>query len=216
LSWLDWSLFTDLSPDGKTVLFSEAGEGGGPKYSVYLRKVDGSPAVRLGEGASTALSPDGEWAAAFDSHRDPPIPVLLLPTGAGQTRQLTSDKLDCRTVAWLPDSKGLLITAKEPGKRVRVYLQPLEGGEPRALTPEGYAAPRNLVAPDGKTFVTRRASDGKRFLWPISGGETGKEITGIEPTEVLMRWSADGRSFFAYQSADRKTALISRIDAATG
>ena len=37
LSWLDWSLFTDLSPDGKTALFSEAGEGGGPKYSVYLR-----------------------------------------------------------------------------------------------------------------------------------------------------------------------------------
>jgi hypothetical protein len=139
LSWLDWSLFADLSPDGKTALFSEAG---GPQYSVYLRKLDGSPAVRLGDGTAIALSPDGEWVAAFDTHRDPPIPTLLLPTGAGQTRKLTADKLDCRNAAWLPDSKGLLITAKEGGKGVRVFLQPIDGGEPHALTPEGYAAPQ--------------------------------------------------------------------------
>jgi len=216
LSWLDWSLFTDLSPDGKTALFSEAGEGGGPKYSVYLRKVDGSAAVRLGEGAASALSPDGEWAAAFDTHREPPIPIFVLPTGAGQVRQLTSDKLDCRGVAWLPDGKSLLVTARESGKATRVYLQPLEGGEARALTPEGYTAGKNLVTPDGKWFVARRAADGKRQLLPIAGGEAGKEIPGIEPKDSLIRWAADGRSVFAYQAADRKTMLISRIDTTTG
>jgi len=216
LSWLDWSLFADLSPEGKTALFSEAGEGGGPKYSVYLRNLDGSPAVRLGDGAASALSPDGEWVAAFDPHRDPPIPLLLLPTGAGQTRKLTGDKLDCRNAAWLPDSKGLLVTAKEAGKAVRVYLQPIDGGEPRALTPEGYGAPKNMVAPDGKTFVARRAADGKRLLWPMSGGESGKEIPGLEPADLMVRWSADGRSIFTYQGADRKTMLITRVDVATG
>lgn len=216
LSWLDWSLFSDLSPDGKTALFSEAGEGGGPKYSVYLRKLDGSPAVRLGDGTAIALSPDGEWVAAFDTHGDPPIPTFLLPTGPGQTRKLTTDKLDCRNVAWLPDSKGLLITAKEAGKPVRVYLQPIEGGEPRALTPEGYAAPKNMVAPDGKTFVARRPADGKRFLWPIIGGESGKEILGLEPADVTVRWSVDGQSILTYQSADRKTLLITRVDVTTG
>src|SRR5216683_3042052 len=216
LSWLDWSLFADLSPDGKTALFSEAGEGGGPKYSVYLRKLDGSPAVRLGDGTASALSPDGEWVAAFDTHRDPPIPTLLLPTGAGQTRKLTADKLDCRNAAWLPDSKGLLITAKEGGKGVRVFLQPIDGGEPHALTPEGYAAPKNVVAPDGKTFVARRPADGKRFLWPISGGESGQEIPGLEPADVMVRWSADGQSILTYQGADRKTLLITRVDVTTG
>jgi hypothetical protein len=44
LSWLDWSVPVDLSADGRTVLFGETGEGGGPKYAVYLRKTDGSPA----------------------------------------------------------------------------------------------------------------------------------------------------------------------------
>jgi Tol biopolymer transport system component len=216
LSWLDWSLFADLSPDGKTALFSEAGEGGGPKYSVYLRKLDGSAAVRLGDGTASALSPDGEWVAAFDTHHDPPIPILLLPTGAGQTRKLTSDKLDYRNVAWLPDSKSLLITAKEAGKPVRVFLQSIDAGEPRPLTPEGYGASRNLVAPDGKTFVARQGASGKRLLWPISGGESGKEIPGLEPADVMLRWSADGRSIFTYQNADRKTMLITRVDVATG
>src|SRR5206468_8159563 len=56
LSWLDWSLVRDLSPDGKTVLFDESGDGAGAAYAVGLRKTDGSPAVRLGEGAASALS----------------------------------------------------------------------------------------------------------------------------------------------------------------
>ena len=43
LSWLDWSTPGDLSADGRTVLFAETGEGGGPKYAVYLRKTDNSP-----------------------------------------------------------------------------------------------------------------------------------------------------------------------------
>ena len=216
LSWLDWSLFSDLSADGKIASFNEAGEGGGPKYSVYLRKVDGSPAIRLGEGAGAALSPDGDWVTTFDTHRDPPTPIFLLPTGAGQMKQLTSEKLDCRSMAWLPDSRGLLISAREPGKATRVYLQMLEGGEPRALTPEGYGVPRNMVAPDGKTFVARRTSDGKRFVWPISGGESGKELLGFELREQLLRWAPDGRSIYGYQAADRKTMLISRVDLATG
>src|SRR5262249_9448823 len=65
LSWLDWSLATDVSADGKMLLFSEAGEGGGAGYSVYVRRIDGSPAVRLGEGRAQALSTDGKWALAI-------------------------------------------------------------------------------------------------------------------------------------------------------
>ena len=139
-----------------------------------------------------------------------------MPTGAGQLRQLGNDKLDLRGAAWLPDSKGLLLTAREPGKGNRVYLRTLEGTEARPLTPEGYGAPRGMISPDGKSFVAVRASDGKRFLFPITGGESGKELPALEPGERLLRWAADGRSFFTYQAADRKTAIISRIDAASG
>ena len=70
LSWFDWSLVTDMSPDGKTVVFSETGEAVGADYSMYLRKTDGSPAVRLGDGGFGFLSPDRQWVLATD--RSPP------------------------------------------------------------------------------------------------------------------------------------------------
>jgi eukaryotic-like serine/threonine-protein kinase len=159
LSWLDWSLYSDLSADGKTVLFTEAGEGGGPAYSVYLRKVDGSPAVNLGLGSANALSPDGQWVVAADTHRQP-IQALLLPTGAGQARQLSNDKLDVRgPAAWLPDSKGVLLNAREAGKGQRVFLQMLGGTEARPI--EKYfcfrllaqkPAKRSLISNPGKTW----------------------------------------------------------------
>ena len=44
LSWLDWSNARDLSTDGQWLLFDEQGDGGGPAYSLYIRKTDGSAA----------------------------------------------------------------------------------------------------------------------------------------------------------------------------
>ena len=37
LSWFDWSLTSDLSPDGKNLLFFESGEGVGSNYSIFMR-----------------------------------------------------------------------------------------------------------------------------------------------------------------------------------
>ena len=34
-------------------------------YAVYVRNTDGSPAVRLGEGGATALSPDKKWVIIY-------------------------------------------------------------------------------------------------------------------------------------------------------
>ena len=56
LSWFDLSWPWDLSEDGKTLVFTEGGEGGGKKESVYMRGTDGSPAVRLGEPGRAGFS----------------------------------------------------------------------------------------------------------------------------------------------------------------
>src|SRR5262249_2479589 len=93
LSWLDWSRVADLSPDGKTVLFDEEGEGGGPAYSVYLRSTDGSPAIRLGDGSALALSPDGRYALAL-AVQPTPAQMVLLPTGAGEIQPVTHDEIN--------------------------------------------------------------------------------------------------------------------------
>src|SRR5262249_48585183 len=83
LSWLDWSRAPILSADGKTLIFTEEGEGGGAGYSVFLRKLDGSPPVRLGEGEGLALATNRKWVLAAIV-RLPPPPLGPLPTGAGE------------------------------------------------------------------------------------------------------------------------------------
>ncbi len=56
LSWFGWTHPADISPDGKWVLFEEDSEPAGPNYAVALRKMDGSPPARLGDGYAIRLS----------------------------------------------------------------------------------------------------------------------------------------------------------------
>jgi Tol biopolymer transport system component len=212
LSWLDWSRPVGLSSDGKTVLFFESGEGGGPGYSTYVRDTDGSPAVRLGEGNAVALSPDGKWAVAL-LHKLTDAHLVLYPTGAGQPRPLPLPGL--RYLGWtrfLSDSRHLLIGASEEGRGDRVYLADVEGGKPRALTPENYRG-FGPISADGKRFLAR-APDGKPVAYPIEGGEP-TDLAGFETGDVPVGWTADDRALFV-QRAGAPGAKIDRLDLATG
>ncbi len=100
LTWLDWSVVSAISPDGKTLLFSETGEGGGAGYSVYIRKTDGSPAVRLGEGNARDLSPNGKWALVI-VHPPSGSQLVAYPTGAGEPKLFSREGLAVSTACWL-------------------------------------------------------------------------------------------------------------------
>src|SRR5262249_46809283 len=84
LSALDASNARGISQDGRIVLANIIGEAGGAKGSIYMRKTDGSPAVRLGDGFAFALSPDGHWVSGFTSTDAGARRYVLLPTGAGE------------------------------------------------------------------------------------------------------------------------------------
>jgi hypothetical protein len=66
-SWFDGSTAREISADGKTIIFDERQEAGGDDAAIYLRKTDGSPAIRLGAGRAEGLSPDGKWVLALTS-----------------------------------------------------------------------------------------------------------------------------------------------------
>ncbi len=210
LSWLDWSTPGDLSVDGKTLLFSEAGEGGGPKYAIYLRKTDGSPAIRLGEGTGAALSPDGKWAIGRPN--TVPGPLVLLPTGVGEVKPLTQDSINHLGVRWLPDGKSFVFCGNEPEHGLRLYVQSLAGGKPRAISPEGID-PRFVVSPNG-SVVAGLGADRKMYLYPIQGGDP-HPVQGLEPNEVPTGWSSDGRSLFVLRYGELP-ARVTQVDIATG
>jgi eukaryotic-like serine/threonine-protein kinase len=211
LTWLDYSLVTFLSPDGKTILFTEGGEGGGAGYSVYVRKTDGSPAVRLGEGFGQTLSPDGKWAVVIQHAATDPQ-LALYPTGAGEPRLLSKEGLTVLNACWMPDGKDLLLTAREEGHGLRLYLRDAGGGKPRAVTPEGYRGFRT-VSPDGK-WAPVMGPDRKQYLYPLSGGEP-TAIPGIDANDRIAGFGPNGGSVYVQRQGD-VPANVERVDVATG
>jgi Tol biopolymer transport system component/predicted Ser/Thr protein kinase len=210
LSWLDWSVPGDLSADGRTVLFGETGEGGGPKYAVYLRKTDGSPAIRLSEGVGTALSPDGKWALARPNST--PAPLILLPTGVGEAKPLTHDSINHLNVRWLPDGKQLVFSGNEAGHGFRLYVESPGEGKPRPISPEG-VNPAVVISPKGD-FAATVGPDHKIYLYPIAGGEP-VPVSGAEPEEQPTGWSDDGRFLYLFRFGEIPSKVVA-LELSTG
>jgi serine/threonine protein kinase/Tol biopolymer transport system component len=210
LSWLDWSVPNDLSADGKTVLFTESGEGGGPKYAVYLRKMDGSPAIRLSDGAGMALSPDGKWALARSTTT--PAPLFLLPTGVGEAKPLSHDSINHLNGSWLPDGKQLVFTGNEAGHGFRLYITSPGEGKARPISPEG-VNPAVVLSAKGD-FAASVGPDHKIYLYPVASGEP-VPVSGSEPDEAPTGWSADGRSLYVFRFG-QIPAKVFELELSTG
>jgi len=196
LSWLDWSVPSDLSRDGKIVLFQEAGEGGGPKYAVYSRQTDGSPAIRLGEGTGMALSPDGNWVLARPNLT--PAPLILLPMRIGEMKPLKDDGLNHIRGAWMPDGKRITFAGNQPGHLLRTYLLDISGGSPLAITPEGIVA--TVISPDGK-YIAGVDSSMRVSLYPMDGGAP-KFIPGLPTGFTPAQWSEDSSAIYVYRQGE--------------
>jgi len=215
LSWLDATVVSDISRDGRSVVFSEQGSGGGVgTYSVYMRESAGTPAVRLGEGTAGPLSPDGKWAVAIVPSTPPSL--TLLPTGPGQSRTLDRGPIvSYQAAAFFPDGQRLLLAANEEGKPVRLYVQSVESGAPKAVSGAGlrFAPPSDVVSPDGRVAAVMDGEE-RAILFPLDGSEP-RPAPGLEPGDVPMRWSADGRSLFVFRY-DEVPAHFRKVDLATG
>jgi eukaryotic-like serine/threonine-protein kinase len=210
-SWLDYSFPAELSSDGKRLLFDEEGSGGGAGYSVYLRKTAEDSAVRLGDGESVTLSPDGKWVLALTMSS--PAQLILLPSGAGDAQQITHDNLYHSWARWLPDSQGIVFTAKQEGHGARIYLQKSITAAATPVSPEGIDPLVLALAPDGSQ-VAGIGADGKAYLYSLTGAPT-KSVPGLLPSEQLIEWSADGKSLYVYRPGEFP-AKVSQLDITTG
>ncbi|MGA9553265.1 MAG: WD40 repeat domain-containing serine/threonine protein kinase [Candidatus Sulfotelmatobacter sp.] len=191
LSWFDWTLGRALSTDGKWAVLEEDGEGGGPDYTVFLRKTDGSPAIRLGAGMGLAISPDDEWVASTSVKQ--PAPTVLLPAGAGQPVTLGDGQLfHTATVHFLPDGKGLMMVATEKGGAPRTYVLMLDGSPPKPFGPEGFRG--TLVSPDKKYVLGRK--DGAYWMIPFTEQQSPQRLSFVRTDEVVMGWTADSKSIY--------------------
>jgi Tol biopolymer transport system component len=208
LSWLDASHVSDISRDGGTVLFSEMGEGGGDRFGVYVRRTDGSPAVRLGDGLGWSLSPDGHWVLGFDPASSR---LKALPTGAGEERLVGSPRA-YRWARWHPRGAGLLFAAAGETEAPRVYWQSSLDANPRALTPPGVSAWD--VSPDGRLLAAVQ-DDGKAVCYPLDGGQTWT-IPGLSDVDLLVGWSDDARHIYVRPRSEGSSSRVEKVDVESG
>jgi serine/threonine protein kinase/dipeptidyl aminopeptidase/acylaminoacyl peptidase len=210
-SWLDWSILSDLSPDGRSILFSETREGGGPRNAVYLRKMNEPSPLRLADGIGDALSPDGKWALAHQGAK-----LVIIPTGTGEPRELKFDGSFESGAAWLPDSRRAVVGGAMGKGSYRLYLIDTLDETAKPLSPENIwsGGIRSFaVSPDGR-FVAGMNADETITLYPIDGS-AAVAVNGVERGEIPIQWSADGTAIYVY----RPTALpsqVHRITLATG
>ncbi len=209
LSWLSYSWGPRLSRDGSEVLFTDLSEQSGNDYSVYVRKSDGSPAIRLtGGGYATDITPDGKWALVVLPD-DPAQRLQIVPVGPGQARVLHWDGMQPRWAQWFPDGHRILMIANQSGQGEAVYLTDVDGSTPKQLSPGD--APWGAVAPDGQSVIIFRNE--ASVVRSMSDGSS-KPIAGIQAAEFPIGW-ADSQHVFV-QAAIATGLNIYKVDIESG
>jgi len=138
--------------------------------------------------------------------------MSLVPTGAGESRQLTHDAVSYSKVRFFPDGKRLLASGIEAGHGGRDYLIDLGSGDSKPITPDGVSGVE--VSPDGRSTVVS-GPDGKVGIWSLESGDF-HPIPGLDSNYLVIGWTEDSESVYAVSRQRVKTAQIYRVNLQTG
>jgi Tol biopolymer transport system component len=169
----------ELSPDGRFVYYSVAGEGEDESVFRVLRKDlvgGGLEEVYRGSGGwirRLVLSPDGSNLAASLQMPEVQTKIFVFPAVGGEARLLKSPEAKVvLSIAWTPDSKTILFAQqKEPSSpvsTVEVFSVAVAGGDPKPIGLEMQLLNHLRFHPDGRrlAFV---AGESSSELWVMEG-----------------------------------------------
>ena len=216
LSWLDFTFLRDISPDGKTILFEEEGSST-ENYTVYIRDVDGSPAVPIGEGYGCQFSPDHKWALAVKPTE--PVPeVWLYPLGPGEPRRISTPSLHPVGLAgFTPDGKHVVYPANEPGHLARVFMQDLNGGAPQPISPEGVVG--WVVSPNGQWVAVNVHDPSSNAFHPAMLSIANKKtinMKGFIDNDEALGWTSDNQVYVDRKTDPGTSVNVEKLNPQTG
>ena len=210
LSWLDGSAPEALSRDGGWVLLSEMLRGAGKNGSIYLRKTDGSDAIRLGDGYGEDLSADGNWIL------ETPVGSrqhwMIVPTGPGTPRTLPSGPLVARFEAnFLPNGRQIVFGGAEKDRGARIYVQDIESGTIRPISPERVST-RGLSTRDSRYVIGQTRE--RVFKFAVDG-TAAIPLTSLDADDVPLQWSTDESHLYVRRTGTWPPA-VDRVNTMTG
>jgi hypothetical protein len=212
-TWMDWAYSQRFSLDGKQLLFGD--QHSGEMYGSFLRNVDGSPAVHLGDGNPWDISPDSKYAVSgLPTH---PNQIELLPTGTGEQRQLTHSTVNFLSARWLGNDR-LLANGNEPGHRVRTFTVDLQGNiQPFTAEDSRVIA----ISSDGRKMVLADATADNATTYrvvPVESptGVAGTPIPPLLKRENILDFNQDGTALYTAHLLSANQAEIVELNLATG
>jgi serine/threonine protein kinase/Tol biopolymer transport system component len=211
LSWLDWSLLRDMNGEGSSILFDETGLGAGGVPGIYLRSMDGAPAIRLGDGVCSRLSQDGRWVLAGD-HRTPSV-MRMIPTGAGEPRTMDLGEFSIATADWIPGSDRLFVIGAEPGGSRRSWIYDPSSGERRAVGDDITVGSSAMTSPDGRHVIVRDSA--QRLLALDLERGAARRLDAVDSDYRVAGWAADSKSILAFNGGGIPARVL-RIDIESG
>ena len=225
-----------FSPDGRQVAFCWNGEirDGETRpwwqgdWDIYVKLVGSSEVRRLTSGPAVDLapawSPDGRQIAYV---RDRRIRVVSALGGSDRT---VSDFPIFLPAVWSPDSRYLVAGREGPPDAEYptngLYLIPLQGGEPRAITrPSAPGADQSpAFSPDGHRLAYA-SCDGFRAECKVQVQELDPSFNAVGSPRRLagplrmgrasLTWSRDGR-FVIFNAEEVQLSYLWRVSAAGG
>ena len=200
LSWQTSSWPDNLSEDGRMVLFHD-------HTDYYLRRTDGSPAVRLGPGAAGSLSPDGRFVLlTTESQRG----ISMIPIGPGRIETIATGDLNADYPELLGDGRSIVFGATAGDGQKRLWVMDTDGTKPRSIS-EPVSKLNWAISPDGTKIALGGATGLK--IYGLEG-KPPREVPGFDPQDTIFAWTADGQAL--YVGAIDVPTQVARFDLFSG
>ncbi len=225
-----WASMGSFSPDGTQIAYSSGGADE-ENWDIWLKLVDQAETRRLTTHSAAdvfpAWSPDGTqiaflrvevglqrgWANGVGALLSAAGPIHLVSPLGGRERRLSAFRAHSQ-LSWSPDGRWLAAAKARSGDRPPggIYLIPVAGGEPRAVTspkpPAFDVAPS--FSPDGRALVYA-SCDGPEALpacdvhslaldAELNPRGTGQPLTRQRLAHTGLAWTRDAR-FIVYGAA---------------
>jgi len=145
----------------------------------------------IGRNSAPAWSPDGRLLAYY-SNRESALDIVVRTVATGSERVFSGSLLDLRQgLRWMPDSKSLLVIAKDPPAGAVFSLLDAATGSLRPIARSTLTMPSLAVPPDGRSFLV--ASVGVIRAYDVATGDA-REVYKSPPGWILrnLTISRDG------------------------
>ncbi len=221
-------LSVSACPDGRAVILSLVGQGGGNATRIWRINADGTDLKQLSNGQNdfrSSCSRDSKWAYYFnaDANRTERVPVIGGTPEVVAGSAIPHALISGRIVDDSPDGKwlGFLVAIGEMNPVHKIAMVPLDAGpqpQVRLLDTNPAISDGPRFTPDGKAIVYPISQNGVGNLWlqPLDGSP-GRQLTNFKTDQIArIQWSPDGKSIGVLsQRIDADVVLLREASSAT-